>query len=260
MQSVVKKMVGIHPKCTLPTPNKKRFSKNYKCPWSLEECDTVLFIDTHIEFYEPQIGFAAMKVFEHLGHKVYPLYPGCCGRPAFSKGVLDHAKKQIQKLQLPQDKKIVVVEPSCLSMLRDDAPKVDKKFPYKEFVLLEDYLVSVIREEKQQFEAKEERQQVFYHAHCHQKSMHLALKSKELLEMVADVQLIISGCCGMAGSFGYEKENYDLAMKVAQDRFIPELNKCQGKAIALTGRSCREMALRHDIPSEHPIVWFAKFM
>ena len=90
--------------------------------------------------------------------------------------------------------------------------------------------------------------------------MHLGLKSKELLDIVANVKLIISGCCGMAGSFGYEKENYDLAMKISQDSFIPQLKQHKNSPIALSGRSCREMAQRHDIASEHPIVWFDKFM
>lgn len=259
-KSITKKIVGIHRDCTLPTPSKKRFSRNYKCPWKVEECTAYLFIDTHIEFYEPQIGFAAMNVFEKLNHKVYPIYAGCCGRPAFSKGVLDYAKKQVTKLNLPKDKQIIVVEPSCLSMLRDDAIKLDKSFSHSaQFVLIENYLLSVLKETDKNI-VPEQKQEIFFHAHCHQKSMHLGLKSKELLDIVAKVKLIVSGCCGMAGSFGYEKENYDLAMKISQDSFIPQLEQHKNSPIALSGRSCREMAERYDIASEHPIVWFDKFM
>ena len=101
---------------------------------------------------------------------------------------------------------------------------------------------------------------VHYHGHCHQKAMHLSSKTKQLLELVAHVKLIISGCCGMAGSFGYEKENYDLSMKISQDRFIPELKKCNSNPILLPGRSCREMALRHEIQGQHPIIWFRDFI
>ncbi|WP_372369804.1 FAD-binding and (Fe-S)-binding domain-containing protein [Candidatus Uabimicrobium sp. HlEnr_7] len=260
-QSIVKKVVGVHSKCTLPTPAKKRFSHNYKCPWTIEECEAFLFVDTHIEFYEPQMGFSAMNVFEKLGHKVFPIYAGCCGRPAFSKGVLDYAKKQVQKLKLPKEKKIIVVEPSCLSMLRDDAIKLDKNFSHEEqLILLEDYLLSIISEQQKQQLTSQHKKPLFYHSHCHQKSMHLAMKSKELLDIVSDVKLIVSGCCGMAGSFGYEKENYDLAMKVSQDSFIPQLKECGNAPIALSGRSCREMAQRHEILGEHPIVWFDKLM
>lgn len=232
LEKLVKRIAGIHPRAPLPRPTPKGFMREFHVP----NPDALLFIDTHIEYYEPQIGEAAMKVFERMKLKVLPVRPGCCGRPAYSRGIIDR-----KPLDFPGTCPIIVVEPSCLSMFTED-----RKDSSGRFVSLEEFVIAHADRLGPLSSGA-----ITFHSHCHQKAMGRSAESRAMLALAGNVTEIDSGCCGMAGSFGYE--HYDLSLAIAEDRFLPSLRKAKGTMIAASGRSCREMAGRHGIAARHPI-------
>ncbi len=257
---IIKKTVGIDSRCDLPQLSKKSFSQQYQAHKKYHSNpDAFLFIDTHTEFYEPEIAWAALKICHHLKLSLQPLFLGCCARPAFSRGVLDLAQKQINKLSFPKtNQPILVIEPSCLSMLKEDALRLDPS-PQNwtpRIQSIESYLLPKLQSSPPKNTSL---QTILYHCHCHAKTAGLANTGKDLLACIAPVQETDAGCCGMAGSFGYEKKNYDLAMKIAQDRFFPALTQHKGE-IALNGRSCREMAMRIGEKGRHPLEIIADYL
>jgi len=250
-QGIVKSVIGIHEKIKLTAPVQKRFSDIVPLKYS-EDCDAVLFVDTHIEFYEPKIGVALMKIAKILGIKISPLRSGCCGRPAFSRGMLEKARKQAEGINLPGTQPIIVVEPSCFSMMKEDAPMLSKKCEEisKRVISVESFLMRY--SDRIVKKRLKNRISILFHSHCHQK----ALKEeagKELLKIAGDVEELACGCCGMAGTFGYEKENYNLSLAIAEKTFLPSIRNWSGDYVAISGRSCREMAQRTGKVIKHPI-------
>lgn len=226
-EGLVKRLIGIHPNITMPRPARKGIPEIH-----VDKPDAILFIDTHIEYYEPQIGLAAMKLFDRMKLRVQPLRPGCCGRPAYSRGLLD----EVKPLNFPGTCPVIVVEPSCLSMFENDT----------RFVSIESFLL-----DHADRLPRCPSEDITFHAHCHQKAMGKSGESKALLGLIGTVTEIDAGCCGMAGSFGYE--HYSLSLAIAEDRFLPALRKAHGSILSASGRSCREMAARHGMRAKHPV-------
>ncbi len=220
---------------------KARFSSLYK-PKNKAGAEVVLFIDSYTEFLTPQIGLAAVKLLERLGYTVICPPWECCGRPLISKGFLPEAKSQLEKVQKmlrPYAEKgvpILCLEPSCLSVLVDDIRdfKMDVfgMQPFASFLLqhkakLKELLTTC-------------EQEVLVHGHCHQKALFGMQDEIALLKETCapNVQEIPSGCCGMAGSFGYE--NIDISKKIAELVLFPAIRAKKGNAIVIaSGNSCR---------------------
>lgn len=231
----------------------------------------VLFNDTYTEFLQPQVGRAAVECLEAAGFQVELATLGDSQRIAITHGLLDEARKKGERLfqQLDQrydsDLPIIVCEPSCASSLADDLPD-----------LLEDQaLVARIADRVVMFDHFVERELqagniTFYwkidesgnsvhflvHGHCHQKATDGALWTQKLLKripnaVVADTN---AGCCGMAGTFGYEKEHFELSNKIAQQRLVPKLNEARNNTrdicVVSNGFSCRHQIgeLTEDTP------------
>lgn len=257
---IARRIAGIDPRRAIPVPARPGFMRQCRdenlVRSTVEDCDAVLFVDTHMEFYEPEIGLAAMRVFDQLGLRVFPMHTGCCGRPAFSRGMLDKARRDYRRLQLPPEKTIIVAEPSCLSMLTEDAPRIAPEAAERaeQFVGLSRFLLG--HSEAIRRLPHRERMRILHHGHCHQKAAHLAEDDVHLLSLVGDTSMIDAGCCGMAGSFGYEAANYGLSIAIAEDRFLPALRAGakDGASISLAGRSCREQAAHAGIRGVHPVV------
>lgn len=249
---LVKRIVGIHPNRDLPSPLRRRFSATTRSA-SVTEADVLLFSDCHIEYFEHGIGNATLRVLDRLGVKVAVVRGGCCGRPAHSRGLLDYAEKQLAALRWPAEKPVIVVEPSCLSMLKDDAPLFFKGAPTANYIGLEKFLLrhkSSLTEMLSKIAGD-----LTVHTHCHQKAMGGASEVVELMGLLGKATHLQAGCCGMAGSFGYERNNYPLSLAIAEDRFLPGLRKAQstGSAICLPGRSCREQATASGMKASHPV-------
>ncbi len=240
--------VGITKERPLPKLCKERFSvwfKRYKQPKGLHK-KIVLFNDTYNEFNEPHIGISAVKVLNHLGFEVIVQAFECCGRPMISKGLLAQAKAQAQKVYdrlltfAKADIPIIGLEPSCILTIKDDfesligskaAELVKMCMTFDEFIYKHPENLEKIQRSKK----------VLVHGHCHQKSLVGMKPTMGVLKHFGfDASEIDSGCCGMAGSFGYEKEHYAFSMKIANLKLFPSLEKAEDQTIIMAnGISCR---------------------
>ncbi len=213
----------------------------------------VLFNDTFMNYHEPEIGQAAVHVLEALGYQVALANAGCCMRPAISSGVLrtalPRAEKVVERLHrfVSQGHKIVGCEPSCVSAIKEDYPDFVRdhekaKTVAANFLLIEDFVLQHIEQKglpanRQNFNAA-----ILYHGHCHHKALFGTSNSKAALTKMTNctVQEIDSGCCGMAGAFGYEKRHYDISMKIGARRLFPAVHAADNEQrIVANGFSCR---------------------
>jgi FAD/FMN-containing dehydrogenase/Fe-S oxidoreductase len=209
--------------------------------------------DSFTSFTEPAVGIAAVELLERAGWEVRLESGGCCGRAAFSKGLLDLAADQASGLVsalAATTGPIVGVEPSCLltlgsehrTLLGDDPRVADVGGRAR---LVDDLLVEAIDDGSLVLrpDAWPAGQRILFHGHCHQKAEVGTAASVELLRRIpgAEVVELDAGCCGMAGSFGFEAEHYELSMEIGEDRLFPAVRaEPEGTVVAATGVSCRQ--------------------
>jgi FAD/FMN-containing dehydrogenase/Fe-S oxidoreductase len=215
--------------------------------------EAVLFVDTFTRYFHPEAGLAAVRVLEAIGYEVIiEEAAGCCGRPAISKGLLgaaaSMARRNLDALAgyAGRGVPIVGIEPSCLLTFRDEYPDLVRGEAGRRLasnaLLLDELLVKVADEDpsvRRLFAASGE---VLLHTHCHQKAGPGSEPTLEALRLAGyDARLIDSGCCGMAGSFGFEAEHYDISRAMGAYRLFPGVESAAPDAhIAVTGVSCRQ--------------------
>ena len=210
----------------------------------------VLFDDTYSNYYEPSVGLAAVELLEGLGYQVTLAKAGCCQRPRLSKGLVKDAKRRgtrtMANLDIfaKQGLPILTLEPSCASSLADDLPdliddremgeRVAKSVKMLDIFLAEELAAGRISG-KLTCDAKD----ILLHGHCHQKSLFGTDGIKLLFTHAgATINEVDSGCCGMAGAFGYE--HHDLSMKIGEQRLFPAVReKASDTEIVACGFSCR---------------------
>lgn len=244
--------VGIASQRPLPPLTHQRFSKWLAThPVHSSGEPVVLFLDTFTEFHYPQIGQSAFRVLTALGYKVIVPPWHCCGRPLISKGMLDKAKIYAAKvigLLTPYAMKgipIIGLEPSCIFTLKDEYPDLVPSNAANDLakvsVTLDTFLSQVTREQQDIPWARKANAPVYFHTHCHQKSLVGADATKQILLQTTDqVEEILSGCCGLAGSFGYEQEHYDFSMQIGENKLFPAVRKIPEHAFFVAnGTSCR---------------------
>jgi Fe-S oxidoreductase len=246
--------LGIAPQRSLPPFTPKTFHswfirENPQSP-NPNSKQVVLFVDTFMNYNYPSIGIAATQVLRAAGCEVLAPQRPCCGRPYISKGLLEKAHelaKQNVALLAPyaqQGVPIVGTEPSCLLTLRDEyldflPNDEDAKLVASKAMLLEEFLTS----SSSRLQFNDMKKNVLIHGHCHQKSA-LGMgpvMSALTLNPAFTVSESGAGCCGMAGSFGFEREHYELSMKVGEDRLFPKVRaQSPDTEIAVSGVSCRQ--------------------
>ncbi len=213
----------------------------------------VLFHDCFMSYNYPDVGKAATELLEKAGFEVVLADRTCCGRPMISKGLIEDARRAAQHNvsvltpYVEQGIPVLGCEPSCLLTLRDDyldlvkGPDVEKVAANARMV--EEFLVELQRSGKLALRFKEDSKAVLFHGHCHQKAHIGSAPSLEALRLAPglDVTEVNSGCCGMAGSFGFEKEHYELSETIARQRLIPAVEAATPETeVAVTGVSCRQ--------------------
>lgn len=218
-----------------------------------ESGQVVLFNDTFMNYNLPQIGKAATYLLEKAGFRVILANTSCCGRPMISKGLLLKAKSNaisnVNSL-LPyaeQGIPIIGCEPSCILTLKDEYPDLLRtdasKLVASNSYLIDEFLQLLHGQGKLKLEFSDLGKNVLFHGHCHQKALVGTKSSIDTLSMPKGYQVeeINSGCCGMAGSFGFEKEHYDLSMNIADLRLLPAIAKKDDSwEVAVMGVSCRQ--------------------
>jgi Fe-S oxidoreductase len=225
----------------------------------------VLFNDTFTNHYDPQIGIAALEVLERGGCEAGVVRPGCCGRPLISQGLLAearaHAAAVVEGLFpiASSDGKILFCEPSCLSAVKEDAPSLlrgeqqEKARVVANACVLFDEFASRL-----DLPLGPGPGRIHLHGHCHQKSMGMLGATTTLLSRIpsATVVDLDAGCCGMAGSFGYSREHYDVSVSIANRRLLPAAKAMQpGDVLVAPGTSCRhQVAELSGVEAMHPAV------
>ena len=213
--------------------------------------DVLLFNDTFTNHYDPEIGLAALDVLSAAGLRPALAPNRCCGRPQISKGLLDDARSMASRntdllfADAERGRPLIFCEPSCLSAVREDAPALLRgearrraEVVARSSVLFEEFLAA--RTPRLAFKAGPKT--ILLHGHCHQKSMSLLGPARTLLSTIpnADVVDLDAGCCGMAGSFGYAREHYDVSRAIGERKLFPAVrNKPEGAVVVAGGTSCR---------------------
>ena len=226
----------------------------------------VLFNDTFMNYNYPQVGVAAVELLERAGFRVELASPStsskgagkggdavCCGRPMVSKGMLEqarsHARHNVDLLYpyAQQGIPIVGCEPSCLltlrdeylDLLRDDSSRVVAENSY----LIDEFLAMLQEKGRLALDFTQAEKRVLFHGHCHQKALVGTSHSMAALRLPPGYQVeeVNSGCCGMAGSFGFEAEHYDISMAIGKQVLFPAIeSRDPDWEVAVMGVSCRQ--------------------
>ncbi|MET0132102.1 MAG: FAD-linked oxidase C-terminal domain-containing protein [Kibdelosporangium sp.] len=222
-------------------------------PAVASERSVTFLADSFTTFTEPGVGQAAISLLERAGWQVRLESSGCCGRAGISKGLLADAKRKAQALTTRlagREGPVVGCEPSCLFTLTDEYPQLLPDDPSVQSVAarvrqVEELLTDAI--DSGRLKLTEDSwlngREIMLHGHCHQKAEVGMAATVELLRRIpgASVVELDAGCCGMAGSFGFEAEHYDVSMKVGEDRLFPAIRGASAETIvAATGVSCRQ--------------------
>jgi len=238
--SLTKSLIGFSAKRDLPKWRRDIFDEV-----GSTDCDVVLFVDTFNRYFEPENARAALKVLQAAGNRVYAPQGLCCGRTFLSVGLVDEAKREARKLLAAlapfAERAIPVVglEPSCLLSLRDEFRVLlpGTEALAKNAFLFEEFLAR----NPGRLTFKEINRQILLHGHCHQKAFDAMPAVEKVLRSIPGIGLrtIQASCCGMAGSFGYEAEHYDVSMKMAEASVLPEVRKSPDAIVIADGTSCR---------------------
>ena len=243
-------------------------------PQPAEGRKVYLFADEFTNHQEAELGLTFVRLLNRLGYRVEIPRHGESGRAAISKGCLRLAKKfAVKNVGLLKDivsaeSPLIGIEPSCILSFRDEYPDLvpaemrdDAQKLAANCLLFDEFLIREARTGRIGRDAfRETDADIWLHGHCHQKSLVGVGASAEMLRLIpgARVHVIPSGCCGMAGSFGYEKEHYKTSMAIGEMVLFPTVRKAAegpGKVlVAAPGTSCRQQILDGTgIKARHPV-------
>jgi Fe-S oxidoreductase len=210
----------------------------------------ILWPDTFNNHFHPEVAQAAVEVLEHAGYQVWvPQANLCCGRPLYDFGMLDTAKKVLRDIllalqpQIEAGVPVVGLEPSCVSVFRDEMinffPNSENaKRLHDQTYMLSSFLMQMVPN----YEPPRLTRKALVHGHCHHKAVIRFTDEQQLMKrMGLDFDMPDPGCCGMAGSFGFEAEHYDFALKVGEQRLLPAVRQVDEDTLIIAdGFSCHE--------------------
>lgn len=272
--TLVKKTTGFATERSLPEMYKITFEKwiaKFNQEGTFENGEVYLYSDEFLNYFDVTIGQTAVKLLNKLGYKVIVPSIGISGRTYLSKGMVkiarEIAEKNVEKVYdlLPKEAVLVGIEPSAILTFRDEYPdlcrndlKNKAKQIAKKTFLIEEFLAQEIEKGKitsDHFTDKEER--VRMHGHCFQKALSSLVPLKQILSLPKNYTVlnIPSGCCGMAGSFGYEKEHYEISMNIGELVLFPTIRQeSKETIISASGTSCRhQIADGTGRQAQHPV-------
>ncbi len=267
---VLEKAAGIDRRRTLPRLHADHFRRWFRRHTpdanAGKRGKVLLLADCFTTYQEPNVGRAAVRVLERAGYGVSLLDAFCCGRVWISKGMLHLAKARVQAQaasiarKLPAGVPILGLEPSCILALADDwtelVPGPETRRIADAAKLADVWLADQVKAGACELPLTEGEGECVVHGHCHQKALLGNGVSAAAVKMIPglDVKTLDAGCCGMAGSFGYEKAHFEVSAKIAGLSLLPSLAAAPGACVAATGTSCRhqikDLAGRHAL---HPL-------
>jgi len=263
------RIIGISMERSMPSFAQKPFTKWFKqhSTNGQNRERVVLFHDTFNTFNDPHISIAAVGVLEAAGYEV--ILPGhhCCGRPLISKGLVKKARaaaKDTVAHLLPYAKEglpIIGLEPSCLLSLQDEylyllPENDDAQMVAQQSILFDEFIASLAKQDQLPLTFTRASRKILLHGHCHQRALVGTQPTRTVLTLPEnyEVREVDTSCCGMAGSFGYEKEHYGISRTMAERRLIPEMrNASSDTLIVAPGTSCRHQLEHYEIQNVlHP--------
>jgi len=230
-------------------------------PLTLEDRPTVLLMpDCFSQWSQPQVGRAAVELLEAFGYRVVLPHAGCCGRAAISCGMLAEAatvsaqtaQSLIDAMKREQAVALLGLEPSCVSAVKDDWLDLKMRVSQQDLQWLaartwmaEEWIDLAWDRHPRRPRFMEPAEHVVLHAHCHQKALWGPTSHGLLRRIFGDrASVLQTGCCGMAGSFGFKAETYPLSQQIAQLDLLPKLAQSPESLVAAPGTSCRHQI--HD--------------
>ena len=267
------KMVGLDRRRSLPKWTRRTLRSRLPVPRSRfpSEARALLFADTFTDHADPEIGLAAIDVLNAAGIKTLVAPNVCCGRPLISQGRLAEARRlaaaNVHALfdAAQSGQHIVFVEPSCLSAVREDAPDLLRgelqrraRIVARQSVLFEEFIEDECARGRATLALSPGPKQVLLHPHCHQRSMGLAAPAMALLSRIpsATVVDLDAGCCGMAGSFGYTRDHFEVSQAIGERKLLPAARALGTESVLVAaGTSCRhQVADLAGVAAVHPAV------
>lgn len=252
VRDVTKAVAGVAPERQIPTFAAETFKEWFRRrrPQNEGKPKVILWPDTFNNHFHPEVAKAAVEVLEATGYQVgVPEQALCCGRPLYDWGMLKLAKRSLRqiletlRLQIADGTPIVGLEPSCVAVFRDELINLfpndeNAKRLSRQMLLFSEFLERRIDD----FRFPKMNRKAVVHAHCHQTAiMGMAEERALLLGLGLDFELLDSGCCGMAGAFGFEKKHYDVSTKVGEKVLLPAIrNTAKDTLIIANGFSCSE--------------------
>ena len=251
----VKQLLGIAPLRSLPAFAKQSFRSVHlrEHAHTVQGSEVLLWADTWNNYFHPQALHAAVKVLEQSGKSVQIASKHiCCGRPLYDFGFLDEAKKYLSRILIQFEPQIragipvVMLEPSCASVFQDELLNF---FPNDERAQMLARQTIMFSEAVSDFQPPAmEGRRIVVHGHCHQKALMTMKDEVSLLKATgAQVEVLDSGCCGMAGPFGFEADKFDVSQTLAERALLPAVRSCSGSDMLVSnGFSCREMVSQNS--------------
>jgi FAD/FMN-containing dehydrogenase/Fe-S oxidoreductase len=210
----------------------------------------ILWADTFNNYFHPETSRAAAEVLKHAGFSVtVPASHLCCGRPLYDFGMLDRANKyqqhimQVLRPEIDAGVPIVVLEPSCASVFRDELRNLFPTEVRAERLRSQTFLLSeFLQSHAPEYQPPRLARKVLLHGHCHQKALTKMDGAEAFLRrMGADCQSVDSGCCGMAGPFGFEKDKFAVSQAIGERMLLPSVRRSEPDTLIVSdGFSCRE--------------------
>jgi Fe-S oxidoreductase len=252
LAGLAKRMAGVAPQRSIP-----RFAPRTFRDWWREHradgrgggegAEVILWPDTFNNHFHPETAIAAVEVLEDAGCTVrIPEATLCCGRPLYEYGMLDLARRQLRQIldalrpQIRAGVPVVGLEPSCVSVFRDELPNLfphdhDARRLREQTFTLAEFL------ERSGYEPPRLRRRVLLHGHCHHKAvLDLTPEERILDRMGVERETLDSGCCGMAGAFGYEAEKYGVSVGAGERVLLPAVRAASPDTVVVAdGFSCR---------------------
>ncbi|MGH9691143.1 MAG: FAD-binding and (Fe-S)-binding domain-containing protein [Candidatus Acidiferrales bacterium] len=216
--------------------------------------EVILWVDTFNNYLHPETSEAALEILKDAGVAVrVPRQHLCCGRPLYDFGMLHKAKEYLQRIlqvlgpQIDAGLPVVVLEPSCASVFRDELRNLFPTDERANRLRSQTFLLSEFLEHHVPgYRPPQLSRKVVLHGHCHHKALMKMNDEESLLrKMGADLQSLDAGCCGMAGPFGFEKDKYVIAQSIGEQRLLPAVRQAQADTLIVSdGFSCREQILQ----------------
>ncbi|WP_236589039.1 FAD-binding and (Fe-S)-binding domain-containing protein [Ramlibacter aurantiacus] len=252
---LAQRVIGIAPQRRLPAFARQTFRAGFR-PRAAKapRGDVLLWPDTFNNHFHPQVAHAAARVLEHAGYRVrIPGQPLCCGRPLYEFGMLDAARAHLQRTvdaldaDLRAGTPVVVLEPACLSVFKEELPMMLPGQQQAHRLRAQSFLLAdLLQPHLEALDLAPLGRPALVHAHCHAKTVLDFASSGKLMSAIGlDVHMPDTGCCGMAGSFGFEERKYDVSIACAERRLLPAVRDTAPDHLLIAdGFSCREQIVQ----------------